>query len=87
MIRSKLTVAVGLQGFSTLPQGRYANLSWDEMMRSLSDPIYQYDAQGVPSFPQVQLSAKLSMCISERCKGILYSPETCNLHIVQHQVL
>ena len=35
-------------------QGRYPNLSWDEMLRSLSDPIYQYDAQGNPQFSQVK---------------------------------
>ena len=28
-------------------------MSWDEMMRSLSDPVYGYDAQGNPSFPHV----------------------------------
>ena len=38
-------------------QGRYPNLSWDEMLRSLSDPIYQYDAHGNPTFSQVRHSA------------------------------
>ena len=28
-------------------------MSWDEMMRSLSDPVYGYEAQGIPSFPHV----------------------------------
>jgi hypothetical protein len=35
-------------------QGRFStNMSWDDMMRSLSDPVYGYDAQGNPSFPHV----------------------------------
>ncbi len=39
-------------------QGRYPNMSWDDMLRSLSDPIYQYDAQGNPYSHQVQNTLK-----------------------------
>ncbi len=41
------------QPFSMQPGGRYGNLSWDEMMRSLSDPVFQTGQDGAPIIPPV----------------------------------
>ena len=72
-------------------QGRYGNLSWDEMMRSLSDPLYGYDAQGVTSYPQVIIACTFrvacwdSDCACQSTVGAierLFSfPFTCALWI------
>lgn len=40
-------------GFSMQPGGRYSNLSWDDMMRSLSDPVFQTGHDGTPLIPPV----------------------------------
>ncbi|CAK0746583.1 hypothetical protein CVIRNUC_001703 [Coccomyxa viridis] len=74
--RTPMTPQQQLRMQSQLPllQGRYGNLSWDEMMRSLSDPLYGYDAQGVTSYPQ-GLYPHPSSQISRAAFQMFYNPE------------
>ncbi|KAK9909600.1 hypothetical protein WJX75_004777 [Coccomyxa subellipsoidea] len=39
------------QPLSMQPGGRYGDLSWDDMMRSLSDPVFQTRQDGTPIIP------------------------------------
>ncbi|CAL5219060.1 g820 [Coccomyxa viridis] len=55
-------------------QGRYPNMSWDDMLRSLSDPIYQYDAQGNPTYSHQGLYPHAAQ-ISRATFDMLYNPE------------
>lgn len=42
---------------SLMQGGQYGNLSWDEMMRSLSDPLFQPGQGPGPPMPQVCMLA------------------------------
>jgi hypothetical protein len=49
------------QPLSMQPGGRYGDLSWDDMMRSLSDPVFQTRQDGTPIIPPVSLSPSLQI--------------------------
>lgn len=53
------------QPLSMQPGGRYGDLSWDDMMRSLSDPVFQTGQDGTPIIPPVSASpSPLNTCLT-----------------------
>ena len=61
------------QPLSMQPGGRYGDLSWDDMMRSLSDPVFQTRQDGTPIIPPVSLSPSADH-VFEFCRGCFIDP-------------